>query len=213
MGGSGAGWIAKLNAGAPRTLGFTQTWGGATNVTAVGVAIDPKDRPYVAGEFSSTINFGGAAAMTAAGTFDAYMLALNPSTGAIIAQQQIGASSNAFTASAIASDDIGNIAVSGYYSGTGFTLAGTALPASAGQDMSSVIAKVAPALATFLYAQPSIAEPEDSGNGSGLRTLRMITHAGETFAVGAISGNGDLGDGKRSTHTLDGTTFLIRRAR
>ncbi len=213
VGGSGAGWIAKLNAGAPRTLGFTQTWGGATTVSAVSVAIDPKDRPYVAGGFSSTINFGGAAAMIAAGTMDSYLLALNPSTGATIAQTQIGASANAFNATAIASDDLGNIAVAGYYAGTGFTLAGTALPASAGPDTSSVIAKYPPALATPIYAQPSIAEPEDSGNGSGLHLLRMVTHAGETFAVGTISGNGDLGDGKRSTHTLGGTTFLIRRAR
>jgi hypothetical protein len=165
--------------------------------------------------FISTIDFGGAAQLTAAGTTDAYILALDPTDGKTKAQTQVGGTQSSVGLPHVAIDDIGNVAFSAYYGGIGFTLAGTSLPASVGQDFSSIVAKFPASLAAPAYAKVSASAPDDAGNSSGIRAWSIKTSktTGESLVAGSFSSSGDVGDGKTTTRTVGGNGYLLRRAR
>ncbi len=96
------------------TFGWKRTFGGGGGDAAHGVATSD-DGVLLAGWFESSIDFGGGA-LDSAGAHDIFVLGLTP-TGAFRWAHRYGSTQND-SASAIATDGAGNVAVTGVYSGS-----------------------------------------------------------------------------------------------
>jgi len=104
---------------------------GETNVQmGRAIAVDPWGNVIVAGDFSGTINFGGAT-LTCAGSFDIFLVKFD-SQGHHVWSKRFGDSSNQF-AKGIAVDASGNVTITGYFQGA-VDFGGATLTSAGGDD-------------------------------------------------------------------------------
>lgn len=206
-----AAWLIKLTPGAPRTLAWSKAYGAASQYAHLsGVATGPGGSVYVTGNFGGTMD-SGKGALTSAGVIDQFLLHVDPSNGATLHQTSLGGNGVAMIVGGVAVDDVGHPIVASGYTGPGFSLGSTPLPAAAGQSASSFAAKLTSDLSALAYVKVTRSDP---GGVSGVRHAAIATHpkTGGSVVAGTLSGAADLGNGTRTTRSAGGA-YVIRRAR
>ncbi len=82
------------------------------------IAIDSLGKVLAAGTFTGTIDFGGSAPLVSQGDRDTFVLELDPSSGATLWAESFGAPGVSVAATNIATDALGNLLLSGGFTGT-----------------------------------------------------------------------------------------------
>lgn len=117
-GGSNDIFITKFNADG--TYGYTKTMGSTGSDYALNVAIDNDDNIYLAGNFSSTVDFdpgAGTDNKTAVGFSDLFLTKFN-ADGTYGYTKTIGGATGDFYQYSIATDQTGSVYISGAFGGT-----------------------------------------------------------------------------------------------
>jgi hypothetical protein len=95
---------------------WSKRFGGSSHDYAGGIAVDGAGDVAIAGRFQGSINFGGGN-LTSAGGEDAYLAKLSGASGGHVWSKRFGGTSND-NAGGVDTDGLGNVVVTGYYSGS-----------------------------------------------------------------------------------------------
>jgi len=161
---------------------WTKRFGGATAFEYVyGVAVDAAGDVLLAGAFSGTVGFGGAA-LASAGGYDAVLVKLSGGTGAHVWSKGFGGTGDDY-GYGVAVDPSGNVALTGAFRNTA-DFGGGPLASAGGSDLF---------LASFT---PSGAHRwSRRAGGSGDDAGRAVAVAGDLVVTGAFQGTVDFGAG------------------
>ncbi|WP_437689672.1 SBBP repeat-containing protein [Sorangium sp. So ce176] len=118
---------------------WSHTYGDGEEQRALGVAVDGAGNVLVVGEFEGRIDFKKRL-LTSNGGFDAFVAKLAPTDGETLWATSFGDGGEQ-RAAAVAVDPLGNIALTGHFSGS-IDLGGPPLTSSTGQD--ALVAKLQP---------------------------------------------------------------------
>ena len=106
-------FVLKLNSSG--VFQWVYTAGGSSSDFGYGIDLDSSGNSYITGYFEETVNFGGGD-ITAAGSYDIYVLKINPS-GVFQWVYTVGGTSSDYGRD-IALDSSGNSYITGYFRGT-----------------------------------------------------------------------------------------------
>jgi hypothetical protein len=95
---------------------WSKRFGGASSDVSRSVTVDAQGNAVVTGSFSGTVDFGGGR-MTSAGSSDVFVARYSGVDGSHLGSRQFGGTGGA-SGSSVAVDEIGNVVVTGYFSGT-----------------------------------------------------------------------------------------------
>ncbi len=165
--------------GTPR---WVRGFGGPGTDRGQGIALDATGAPYVCGLFAGTASFG-IQMLTAAGMWDAFVLALDTSGAAQWVRPLGGAGADFAYDVAVAPD--GDVLTTGYYEGT-VPVETSSLPAFGLRDV-YVVRYSKSGVLRWANGYGSVGN--DAGQGVA------ITAAGGAVAVGTMAGTIDLGTG------------------
>ena len=112
---------------------WSKKFGSPTGDNSVAVAVEPlTNNVIVAGNFSSTIDFGGGTTLTSLGSSDIFIAKYSP-TGTLLWAKRFGGTSPDMVTS-IVLDSSGNIVITGYFAGT-TSFGGSSLTSAGGYDI------------------------------------------------------------------------------
>lgn len=119
VGSSGAGGAPVMCDNDPKTDGapvWSKASAGSGGEYVYSVALDPSGNIYVAGGFTGTVNFGGAALTSADAATDVFLLKLDPTGKHLWSKSFSGPNSQ--SAKGVAVDANGNVYITGFYLGS-----------------------------------------------------------------------------------------------
>ncbi len=180
-------YIAKYNTSG--VVQWVKTAGGSTDDdNAYGVSIDANGNCYVCGNFGGTATFGTGVSRTSAGGLDAYISKYN-SNGVFQWVNQMGGSGNDI-AFACASNQTGDVGVTGYFNGTASFDTATYLTSSGYADI--FIAKYTSA-SNLMFAEKAGGSNWEEARGMNIDNL------GNFYITGNYVGTATFGSGTGST--------------
>jgi hypothetical protein len=187
-------FIAKLDPNGGHL--WSSRFGDAQDQLAQGITGDSGQNVLVTGSFHGVVDFGGGA-LTSAGSTDLFIAKLDPNGGHLWskrfgdASEQIG--------KAIAIDNMGNVLVTGSFSGV-VDFGGGPLASASGTDI--FIAKLDPNGA-HLWSQ------RFGGAGDGIGEAIAIDSVGNVLVTGSFSGVVDFGGGPLTS--AGGTDIFVAK--
>jgi hypothetical protein len=164
------------------TVAWARRYGGTLDDKPGGIVVDASGNPIIAGEFYSSIDFGGGT-LNSAGTADIFVAKLNGADGSHAWSKRYGGNAGD-RAKRIAIDGAGDIAVAGLFSGT-VSLGGTDLTSSGSLDV--FIAKYAGSNGSHVWSRAV-------GTNSTTETAAGVAFVGtDVVFVGEFQGAGAYG--------------------
>ena len=107
-------FVSKVN-----PSGFTEwsvSFGGNQSDRGLGISVDKTGKILVCGFYTGTIDFGNGTSITSNGGQDAFVLKLDED-GQVLWAKGGGSSGNSDRANAVAADSLGNVLITGQFSG------------------------------------------------------------------------------------------------
>jgi hypothetical protein len=188
LSGTSDAFVTKLNA-AGTTLVYSTYFGGSTDESANGVAVDSAGNVYVAGGTSST-NFPTANPTQAAlsGTTDAFLSKFNPAGASLIYSTYHGGSGND-TALDIALDAANSMYLTGRTNSTNLPLLNAVQSTNGGGDNDAFVTKFSdtPAPANVAFAQAAYTVAEGAEHNTDAASLVVtVTRTGNTSGASTV---------------------------
>ena len=195
------GYLVKIDS--TGNFGWAKTFGGAFSDITTGVALDSSGNIFVAGTYSSTADLDpgpGAAAFTAMGMSDAFLVKLDP-TGSYQWAKSFGGTNSESTFSVVV-DPSGDAILAGVFRGSGdFDPNGGTVTLTSAGDYDMAVAKVDPN-GTLVWAKSF--GGTDWDDAWGLAT----DGAGNVFVTGTFGLSGDFDPGP-ATATLSVASYGV----
>lgn len=161
---------------------YSRRFGNGSDQAVTAVAVDGGGNAIVAGLFAGSIDFGGGS-LTSAGGDDAFVAKLGPN-GNHLWSRRFGDAS-AQSATGVAVDAIGNVLVTGYFSGT-IDIGGATLTSAGGQD---VFVAMFDSNGNHVWSKCFGNSSNQAGAGVA------VDPSGNVLLVGTFSGSIDFGGG------------------
>lgn len=191
-------FVLKLSAAGE--FRWVRRYGGEGSAVGYAVATDAKDRVYVTGIFSSPTDFG-VGTIEPYGGYDTFLILLQPD-GEHLWSAHYGGDGSTNHATDLAVDDLGNIVLTGLFSGT-VNFGGSELVSNGGASVHDIfVVKLTP---DGLHAWS-----HDFGGPGGKKIAALaLDRRGEVYLTGNVAGTLDFGFGETVSVPLTGPRHLF----
>jgi hypothetical protein len=172
---------------------WSKKFGGTGNDNVRGVAVDPSGDVLLTGDFTGTINFGGAD-LTSAGLEDIFLAKLLGASGGHSWSKRFGSTTRTDIGYGVAVDGNGNVAITGFFAYVADFGGGTL----SAQNTDIFVAKYSPAgahISSRRYGDPTGQADVQYGDGIAMSS------SGNIYITGHFVGTLDFGAAGRMTST------------
>lgn len=176
---------------------WTKSFGDAGAQNGVAIDLDPSGNPVITGDFSGTVNFGGATTLTSGAGPDVYVVTLDKTSGSNLFQKHAGAAGDELGLS-IALSAAGDVAIAGQFSSQ-FDF---------GCGISSTVSSF-DAFGVKLDASGACVWSKGfGGTGNQIGNDIVADPSGSVFIVGNFGNNIDFGNGTKNAVGVD--AYLVK---